>query len=142
MTEAPDRNDLMSPDECWRRLASERIGRLAFDTGGAPAIVPVNHVVRDRVVYFRTGPGQKVMGSSAHPQVAFEVDGRDGERFWSVVVQGRARILGDDDDRLGGVLDDLVSLHPSPKHMVIEVTPDGISGVSFPPPRPGSLWGT
>ncbi len=136
----PDVDDL-SASRCWELLGSERIGRFAVLSSRGPLIVPVNHTVRDRLLYFRTGPGRKVVDGWAHPRAAFEVDGRDGERFWSVVLEGTIEILGDDDPALGGVLDGLVSLHPSPKHMVIRFRPDVISGRRFAPPHPSPLWG-
>ncbi|MGN6326029.1 pyridoxamine 5'-phosphate oxidase family protein [Pseudolysinimonas sp.] len=132
--------DVISEEECWRRLAGERIGRFAVESGGGPRIFPVNHLVLDGAVVFRSGPGLKMLAGSAHPRAAFEVDGRDQDEFWSVVVDGDVTILGADDPSLLGRLDDLVALHPSPKHMVIRLRPRSISGRRFLPPQPGSLW--
>lgn len=132
--------DVIPEDECWELLRSERIGRFAVDTGRGPRIFPVNHTVHERLLYFRTGRGQKVAEGWAHPRAAFEVDGRDGQRFWSVVLEGTITILGDDDPALGTILDGLVSLHPSPKHLVIRFAPELVSGRRFVPPHPAGLW--
>lgn len=138
MSEQP--TDAIPQEECWRRLASERIGRFAVDSGRGPHIFPVNHLVKDGLIYFRTGAGQKVTEGWAHPRAAFEVDGRDQDEFWSVVAEGTIRILGGDDAETRALLDPLVSLHPAPKHLVICLQPDGISGRRFLPPQPASLW--
>lgn len=126
--------------ECWDLLRSERIGRFALATGRGPQIFPVNYLVEEGVLYFRTGPGRKSMEAWAHPRAAFEVDGRSGNRFWSVVLEGDVRILDAADPALARLLDELVSLHPSPKHMVIRFAPELISGRRFIAPQRTRLW--
>ncbi|MEP6843006.1 MAG: pyridoxamine 5'-phosphate oxidase family protein [Pseudolysinimonas sp.] len=132
--------EILSDEECWRLLAAERVGRIAVDSGNGPRIFPVNHVVYDRIISFRTGPGEKVMESWSHPNVAFEVDGRDGTKFWSVVVEGTSEIRAENDPGLADALRDLVSQHPTPKHMVISIRADRISGRRFPGVRAAQLW--
>ena len=131
---------ILSDDECWRLLAGERIGRIAIESGRGPQIFPVNHLVRDHVVSFRSGPGEKIMDTFSHPRVAFEVDGRDGEDFWSVVVGGHVEVRGENDPLVRGALESLVSFHPTEKHYVIDIIADEISGRRFQPRRPASLW--
>lgn len=124
----------ITEDECWRRLEGERIGRFATATGHGPAIVPVSFAVRNRTIFFRTGPGGKVHEVWAHPQAAFEVDGEDDQEFWSVVVEGQVHILSDDDPVAVDALANLVSVHPSPKTMAIELVPSRITGIRFAAP--------
>jgi uncharacterized protein len=94
--------DEISRDECLELLASQSIGRLAVaDHGGYPPhIVPVNFVLDGDAVVFRSNVGLKFRLSvlSEH-SVSFEVDSVEpgGHMAWSVVVQGRAELLGDDD---------------------------------------------
>ena len=133
---------LLSDEECWRLLASERIGRLAISSGRGPQIFPVNHVVQDHLIIFRSGPGEKVSESWSHPRVAFEVDGRDGDEFWSVVVDGPTEIRAEDDPVVRDALQSLVSFHPSEKHMAITIAADQISGRRFRPRTPAGLWGS
>ncbi|HXR45374.1 MAG TPA: pyridoxamine 5'-phosphate oxidase family protein [Pseudolysinimonas sp.] len=134
-------DDEISEDECWLLLRAERIGRFAIESAGGPQIFPVNYVVRDRAIWFRSAPGEKVAQSAAHPRAAFEIDGRDGDEFWSVVVDGAVSILDDSDPHTTEALANLVSLHPSPKHMVVSIAVDRISGRRFRPRHPAGLWG-
>jgi hypothetical protein len=53
-------------------------------------------------VVFQTDPGTKLHGA-IRDAVAFEIDGVDGDRRgWSVLVVGRAELVG---DAAGGTLD-------------------------------------
>lgn len=131
---------ILTAEECWRLLASERIGRIAIDSGHGPQIFPVNHLVRDHIISFRSGPGEKTMETYSHPRVAFEADGREDDAFWSVVVEGRVEVRSDDDPLVRGALDSLVSFHPTEKHYVIDIIADQISGRRFQLRRPASLW--
>ena len=80
----------LSVQECLDRLATEVFGRLAFTTPGGPRIVPVNYVLIDDNVVFRTTPYSEVATHAMGKAVAFEVDQVDYGRQigWSVVVHG------------------------------------------------------
>jgi nitroimidazol reductase NimA-like FMN-containing flavoprotein (pyridoxamine 5'-phosphate oxidase superfamily) len=123
----------LTEEECWQRLATEQIGRVAIATGGGPRIFPVNHLVHDHIVSFRTGTGQKSDESWSHPEVAFEVDGKRGKAFWSVVVEGTSTMLAEDDPTLPAAFRTLFTVDPSSKHIVISITAHHISGRQFPP---------
>ena len=89
-------------DECLELLSSQLMGRLAVADHGAypPHIVPVNFVLDGDQVVFRTNFGLKFQLSVlAEHSVSFEADEVDaeGHMAWSVVVQGRAELLADDD---------------------------------------------
>lgn len=126
--------ETLTEEECWQRLAAEWIGRVAISGGGGPRIFPVNHLVHEHIVSFRTGYGEKTNESWAHPEVAFEVDGSDENVFWSVIVEGTSTMLADDDPTLPAAFRTLVTLDPSPKHVVISITAHHISGRQFPRP--------
>lgn len=89
---------VLTPEECWTRLATHGIGRLAVSTAGAPIVVPVNYSVVDGAIVFRTAPGG-VPSQAVGTQVAFEVDHIDDafSRGWSVLVRGPARAVTDPD---------------------------------------------
>jgi nitroimidazol reductase NimA-like FMN-containing flavoprotein (pyridoxamine 5'-phosphate oxidase superfamily) len=73
---------------CRLLLASKHVGRLVV-AGNAPSIVPLNYVVVDEVLYFRTDAGSSA--ARGHGSVAvFEVDALDeaGHTGWSVVARG------------------------------------------------------
>ena len=84
--------EVLDDEACWNLLTSVSVGRVAVDVAGQPDIFPVNYVVHDRGIVFRTGPGTKLAGAVLSGHVAFEIDGYESHRrtAWSVVVKGRA----------------------------------------------------
>lgn len=92
--------ELLPPGECWRLAAGEEIGRVAVLVNGTPEIYPVNHVVDEMTIVFRTDPGSKLQGLVQSPMVCFEVDGTEQstQSGWSVMVKGQATelVAGDD----------------------------------------------
>ena len=79
--------------ECLELLAATPVGRLGFVTEhGEPLILPVNHIIDDGDVAFRTTVGTKldVAERLAGSTVVFEVDNyAAAERTgWSVIVKG------------------------------------------------------
>ncbi|QUR66748.1 pyridoxamine 5'-phosphate oxidase family protein [Mycobacterium spongiae] len=84
---------ILSQDESWDRLASVTLGRLVTCIAGQPEIFPVNFVVQERTVLFRTAEGSKLFGAVASSHVAFEADHYNVTEGWSVIVKGRCRML-------------------------------------------------
>ncbi len=86
----PDTVHLTEP-ECWTLLEQHVVARLAVDIAGRPDIFPINYVVDDGSIVFRSGAGTKLAGAVLGRHVAIEIDGLnvDGS-VWSVVVKGRA----------------------------------------------------
>ncbi|KAA9111411.1 pyridoxamine 5'-phosphate oxidase family protein [Microbacterium rhizomatis] len=128
----------LTVDQCWQMLQSEDLGRVAIDNiDGTPDLFPVNYLVRDEKLYFRSAPGRKLRSIAQNPEVAFEVDGRVAGIRWSVVVRGTAeRMNVDAEITEAGVLD-LVSASPTRKFNFIRLTPGSVSGRRFRvPPRP------
>jgi nitroimidazol reductase NimA-like FMN-containing flavoprotein (pyridoxamine 5'-phosphate oxidase superfamily) len=89
--------ELLTEDQCWDLLAAEDLGRVGVSMGGLPAILPVNYVILDREILFRTGPGSKFSAAAANAVLAFEVDHRDRKTHegWSVLVVGRSETVHD-----------------------------------------------
>jgi nitroimidazol reductase NimA-like FMN-containing flavoprotein (pyridoxamine 5'-phosphate oxidase superfamily) len=82
----------LGAEECLALLATEPVGRLAVSRGrGTPLVVPVNYVLAETVILFRTGFGTKLPSLGARP-VAFEVDRFEPDRRlgWSVLASGQA----------------------------------------------------
>ena len=50
----------LTEQECWDRLAGEELGRLVTRVGDVLDIFPVNYVVDDRTLLFRTAEGSKL----------------------------------------------------------------------------------
>lgn len=95
MTTTPEGAEILSDHQCWERLRTTSIGRLAVDNDGQPDIFPINYVVDDGTLVYRTKAGTKLAASVLLQRVAFEIDGFDPGRgqAWSVVVKGRARSI-------------------------------------------------
>ena len=75
------------------RLGSVALGRLVTSFAGEPEIFPVNYVVQDRTVLFRTAEGTKLFSAVANSTVIFEADDHNVAEGWSVIVGGRAKVL-------------------------------------------------
>lgn len=84
----------LQPEECWQRVrnATPRVGRLGFLLHQHPIVLPVNYAVDGEAVVVRFS-GDTVFDDAANTRVAFEVDDVDEvwERGWSVLIQGQAR---------------------------------------------------
>ena len=88
--------DRLDQAECWRLLGWAHIGRLATSAGDRVEIFPVNYLVRDDAILFRSAAGTKLAELMERPEVAFEIDGEDSRWHWSVVVHGKAELLEGD----------------------------------------------
>jgi nitroimidazol reductase NimA-like FMN-containing flavoprotein (pyridoxamine 5'-phosphate oxidase superfamily)/DNA-binding transcriptional regulator YiaG len=77
--------------ECYDLLSPGGVGRVAFTTAGGPVILPVNYVMAEQAVVFRTAPDTRLIGYLDCP-AGFEVDHLDEtlSQGWSVLVTGRA----------------------------------------------------
>jgi hypothetical protein len=98
----------MDRQSCLMLLGTRTVGRVVL-SGDEPFIVPVNFIVVDDLVAFRSDPSSHAAHSVGTP-VAFEVDSVDIEHDagWSVVVRG---VLQDLTDRFD-VETDGRRLHP------------------------------
>lgn len=87
----------LSTDECWKLLGGHPVGRIGVLVDSAPEIYPVNHVVDEGTIVFRTDPGNKLHGIDRSPSVCFEADALDVDdrTGWSVLVKGRAAEITD-----------------------------------------------
>lgn len=96
-----DRNGLevLAPAECLRLLDQATIGRVALSAGALPVVLPVNFVLTDIGVVFRTSRGTKLDAAVDGSVVAFEADWFDTmyHSGWSVVVTGLAEVKAVDD---------------------------------------------
>ena len=120
----------LTADECWELLGAHALGRLAFHLADQVSITPVNYVVDDGTLLFRTAEGSKLLGVVMNDNVAFEIDGLSADTAWSVVVHGTARLL---DEAAAHRADDL-PLRPwvsRYKYNVVEITATAVSGRRF-----------
>jgi nitroimidazol reductase NimA-like FMN-containing flavoprotein (pyridoxamine 5'-phosphate oxidase superfamily) len=94
MSADEDRPELrvLSADECYQLLATQRIGRRGVNAEHYPVIFPVNFALdRAGVIVIRTNAGTK-LAAADHANVTFEVDYIDQQTRsgWSVLVRGLA----------------------------------------------------
>lgn len=130
-TSAESALEVLGEEESWHLLASADLARLAVSIDDGVDIFPINYVVADRVIFFRTAPGSKLMDLTKHPIVALETDGTHNRRRWSVVVKGSAVRLGSDEEiEASGVLT-LHSLVPTEKWNYVRITVSSITGRQF-----------
>ncbi len=133
MTNATDRTgiEILTPEDCKRFLDATRVGRVAFLHAGAPAILPVNYRYHHGTIVFLTADGAKLHAAAMGQPVGFEIDAWDDELHtgWSVLVEGRAEEIVDED--LCAELDTL-GLHPWAEHpdrsRWVRIVPDELTG--------------
>jgi uncharacterized protein len=129
--------EILPFDKCLGLLATVPIGRVSFFADGEIVVLPVNHVVDGQDPVFSTARGSKLSAAEGQDLVAFEADGYDErtQSGWSVLVNGRAQAIYDDDEirRLGHL-----GLHPwvqAVEHPFwIRIRPTSITGRRTPEP--------
>ena len=119
---------------CRRLLLSADFGRLAVRSDDGVDIFPVNFLLHGDALYFRSGPGSKMVDLTRDPRVAFEVDGRIDGAVWSVVVHGRAVRLSVDVDIESSTVLALRAWDPSAKFNYVRIAIATISGRRVPIP--------
>ncbi|MFH7594433.1 pyridoxamine 5'-phosphate oxidase family protein [Streptomyces racemochromogenes] len=94
---------VLDEEECRRLLGVRGIGRIAAFTVDGPAVHPVNYLIVDGEVVFRTA-ADTVLARAAGSEAAFEVERIDevAARGWSVLAVGVLRAVSRPDalDRL------------------------------------------
>ncbi|WP_131741632.1 pyridoxamine 5'-phosphate oxidase family protein [Actinomadura roseirufa] len=91
--------------ECMRLIAPGGVGRVAYDDGEGPTVVPVNYAVDGESVVFRTSVSGRLSRSlltaitGGNVRAAFEVDRLDeaSRSGWSVLLRGGAHRLSDEE---------------------------------------------
>lgn len=135
MSEHDDLIRELHPEDCWEFLREREFGRIAFHLLDEVHIVPVNYVVDDRRLLFRTSEGSKLLGLKMNADVAFEVDEIGDEVATSIVLRGRAHELTGDRARAVEQL----PLRPwvdTPKQRVVAIEVTEVSGRRFGLSRP------
>lgn len=123
---------VLTERECRELLETTTVGRVAFVNADGQQLLPLNFVVIDGVVYFRTGVDSSLAELAAGmPDVAFGVDyhsetTRDG---WNVTLGGTTSAVENADTI------DHVSNHsrldpwpPGERTLVIQIVPRAING--------------
>ncbi|KQW43947.1 hypothetical protein ASC77_21370 [Nocardioides sp. Root1257] len=87
----------LSTDECDRLLATQLVGRIAWNGPQGPTVLPVNFVLDDGEIWFRTTAHSSLAREVDDLPVSFQVDGIDEftRSGWSVLVRGTAHLVYD-----------------------------------------------
>jgi nitroimidazol reductase NimA-like FMN-containing flavoprotein (pyridoxamine 5'-phosphate oxidase superfamily) len=125
--------EALDPQQCWELLAQAEVGRLAVAAAGDIDIFPLNFVIDDGTVLFRTAEGTKLVEVVLAGKVAFEVDGYEPEqgRAWSVVLKGAAELLDRWTDIYHAQDLPLFPWNTSPKERFVRIMPERLTGRRF-----------
>lgn len=84
--------ELLPEQDCQTYLAASNVGRIAVSIEALPAILPVNYLMLEESILFRTAGTSQLYRAAVDHVVAFEIDGHDpeGNFGWSVLVRGVA----------------------------------------------------
>jgi len=125
--------EILDDDACWELLESQPVGRLAVAIAGEVDIFPLNYLVNDRTIVFKTAQGSKLAAIAANARVSFEIDGYSPESgdAWSVVVKGLAHELQRTAQIYAAQDLPLFPWNASPKDFFVRVTPRTLTGRRF-----------
>ena len=135
---------VLDDNEAWNLLSSVALGRLVTSFGGQLEIFPVNFVVQNGAVLFRTAEGTKMFTTVMNEKVLFEADDHTTAEGWSVIIRGTARMLNAADEIHEAEQSGLMPWVPTEKLRFVRVTPSEISARHFtfgPEPQQGSVAG-
>lgn len=114
--------------ECWARLHTAGVGFLATAADRRADLFPINYLVDDDGLAFRTEPSTKLAALRSAPSAAFGVIGRDPATTWSVVIRGTVTELTDQAEIIRSGVLELVSWAPGDKHLFLRLTPTSVEG--------------
>lgn len=131
-------SEQLSESQCWGLLRTVDIGRLATPTAhGGVDVFPVNHLVDQGSIVFRTALGTKLTNALAATEVAFEADNTAStidEQVvdpWSVVIHGTAELITLDTELFDSFELTLRPWHVLNKPYFVRLSPTHVSGRRF-----------
>ena len=124
----------LSERDCWARLETHKLGRLAIIVHGQPRIFPVNYSCAERTIVVRTAPGAKLTyGPGRH--ACFEIDGYEetSGAGWSVMAVGLLEDVTHSEDPRARRLRELPVRPQAPGERLhwLALRPDEVTGRSF-----------
>ncbi|TGB37607.1 pyridoxamine 5'-phosphate oxidase family protein [Mycolicibacterium peregrinum] len=123
--------EIMSERDSWELLGSASLGRLVTAVDDEAHIFPVNFVVQNRTILFRTAAGTKLISAAINNQVLFEADDHNVDEGWSVIVRGIARTLRTDDELDEAERAQLLPWTATAKTHYVRVSPVRVTGRRF-----------
>ncbi|MFD8879649.1 pyridoxamine 5'-phosphate oxidase family protein [Corynebacterium xerosis] len=133
MSEIADVIQNLSDEESLELLATKTFGRLVVRRNDDMDLFPLNYLVHEGEIYFRTAEGSKLFSLTLNNDVLFEADNVDGDsqEAWSVVVKGTARTLTSNAEIEAADQLPLKPWLPTLKYNYVVVSPNEISGRKF-----------
>ena len=131
-TPSGGRRAVLDEEECWQLLDTTTVGRLAFAAETGIEVLPLNFVVFEGRIFYRTEPGSPIAAlADGRDDVAFEVDYHDDlqQSGWSVLVKGStAEAAALDAERALASTRRLGPWAPGDRSLVIVLDPRTLSG--------------
>lgn len=122
--------EILDTPQCLALIRRVQVGRVAVTTDEGPVIFPVNFVVLDGSVVFRTGEGTKLDAAVRNVKVAFEADAVHStfEIGWSVIILGTAEELHDPAEVERAIQMRLRPWAPGIRSHVVRITATAVTG--------------
>lgn len=121
----------LTEKESWQLLGSVSLGRLVTTVNGWTEIFPVNFVVQNHTVLFRTAEGTKLLTAALNEHVLFEVDDHTAVEGWSVIMRGTARLLATSNEITEARGAGLYPWVATAKERFVRITPQSMTGRRF-----------
>ncbi|GAA4208829.1 hypothetical protein GCM10022252_74540 [Streptosporangium oxazolinicum] len=122
--------------ECLRLISPGGIGRLAFDDLEGPTILPVNYVLHEGCVIFRTafgGPFDANLNTGLKGvefKIAFEIDRIDdaNREGWSVLIRGGVHHVSTAEEQAAVIALSVQPWAGGDRELYVKITPTDITG--------------
>ncbi len=121
----------LTETQSWDLLGAVSLGRLVTTVNGWTEIFPVNFVVQNRTVLFRTAEGTKLLTAALNEYVVFEADDHNVAEGWSVIVRGKARLLATSKEIAEARRAGLYPWIATQKERFVRITPQTVTGRRF-----------
>ncbi|MEU8384327.1 pyridoxamine 5'-phosphate oxidase family protein [Streptosporangium sp. NPDC048865] len=126
----------LTEQECLRLLSPGGVGRVAFNDPAGPAILPVNYVLREGSIIFRTafgGPLDEPLRTGVRGvelKIGFEVDRIDeaGRAGWSVLVRGGAHHVSSPEEHAVAEASGVQAWAGGDRELYVTIVPSEITG--------------
>lgn len=122
---------ILSAQDCFARLSSVNFGRLVVRRSDDMDVFPLNFIVDDGFLYFRTAEGSKLFSINLNHDVLLEADEVSEDLAWSVVVRGKAEIVRGTENIAHADSLPLKPWVPTLKYNYVRIAPSEISGREF-----------
>jgi nitroimidazol reductase NimA-like FMN-containing flavoprotein (pyridoxamine 5'-phosphate oxidase superfamily) len=132
-TQSPEHLDQA---ECLRLIAPGGVGRLAYNGRFGLTVLPVNYVLHEGTIVFRTAHDSptdedlRTRIEDAEYMVAFEIDEIDlaAREGWSVLVRGSAHHVDSPDERASVLAAGVEPWADGDRELFLRITPTRVTG--------------